>query len=155
MSRTEWLQETRMERFEEAWGAWTEGRLSQEEAALLLGVCTRTFRRYIDRYEEAGLDGLRDKRLSQASHRRAPVDEVLRLVERYRMQHGGWNVRHFHAWYRRSGGSRSYNWVRNTLQAAGAGPTASAGYGRRGRGCCCTRMPARMHGYPGSTGIWW
>ena len=133
MSRTEWLQETRMERFEEAWSAWTEGRLSQEEAALLLGVCTRTFRRYIDRYEEAGLEGLRDKRLSQVSHRRAPVDEVLRLVDRYRTRHAGWNVRHFHAWYCRSGGQRSYNWVRNTLQAAGAAHTASAGCGRRGQ----------------------
>jgi hypothetical protein len=27
-------------------------------------------------YEEEGMDGLNDKRLSQASHRRAPVDEV-------------------------------------------------------------------------------
>ena len=67
-------------RFEEAYGGWTECRLSQEEAALLLGVCARTFRRYIDRYEEEGLDGLIDKRLSQVSHRRAPVDEVMRLV---------------------------------------------------------------------------
>lgn len=37
-----------------------------EEAALLLGVCGRTFRRYIDRYEEAGLEGLVDRRLEQA-----------------------------------------------------------------------------------------
>lgn len=49
-----------------------------------MGVCERTFRRYIDRYEEAGLEGLIDKRLSQISHRRAPVDEVMRLVEQYR-----------------------------------------------------------------------
>ena len=48
---------------------------------MLLGVCARTFRRYVDRYEEAGLDGLRDQRLSQVSYRRAPVDEVLRLVD--------------------------------------------------------------------------
>ena len=27
------------------------------------------------RYEESGLEGLIDKRLSQVSHRRAPVDE--------------------------------------------------------------------------------
>ena len=33
------------------------------------GVCERTFRRYVDRYEEAGLDGLLDKRLSQVSAR--------------------------------------------------------------------------------------
>ena len=42
------------------------------DAARLLGVCARTFRRYIDRYEEEGLDGLLDKRLTQVSHRRAP-----------------------------------------------------------------------------------
>lgn len=109
-----------MKRFEEAYGAWTEHRLSQEEAALLLGVCARTFRRYVDRYEEEGLDGLLDKRLNQVSHRRAPVDEVMRVVDRYRRHHWGWNVRHFHAWYRRDGGVRSYNWVRTTLQRAGA-----------------------------------
>ena len=87
MRRTEWLQETRLMRFEEAYGGWTESRLTQEEAAQLLGVCARTFRRYIDRYEEEGLDGLMDKRMSQVSHRRAPVDEVMRLVDRYRNRH--------------------------------------------------------------------
>ncbi len=44
-----------------------------------LGICERSFRRHIDRYDEAGLEGLLDKRLAQISHRRAPVDEVLRL----------------------------------------------------------------------------
>ena len=84
MKRTVWLQETKQMRFEEAYSGWTERRLTQEDAAQLLGVCARTFRRYIDRYEEDGLDGLLDKRLTQLSHRRAPVDEVLRLVDRYR-----------------------------------------------------------------------
>ena len=106
-------------RFEEAFQGWTARRLTQEDAAQLLGVCARTFRRYIDRYEEDGLDGLRDKRLSQVSHRRAPVDEVLRLVDRYRRRHDGWNVKHYYAWYRRDGGQRSYSWVKNTLQAGG------------------------------------
>ena len=71
MKRAEWLQETRKMRFEEAYGGWQGGRLTQEEAARLLGVCERTFRRYIDRYEDEGLDGLIDKRLNQVSHRRA------------------------------------------------------------------------------------
>ena len=106
-------------RFEEAYFGWTERRLTQEQAAQLLGVCARTFRRYIDRYEEEGLDGLRDKRLTCVSHRRAPVDEVLRVTERYRRRHDGWNVKHYYAWYRREGGTRSYSWVKNTLQAAG------------------------------------
>ena len=116
MRQTELLQEIRKMRFEEAYSVWTERRLSQEEAARILGVCTWTFRRYIDRYEGSGLDGLLDKRLTQASSRRAPVDEVIALVEQYEGRHRGWNVQHFHSWYRRDGGQRSYTWVKNTLR---------------------------------------
>ena len=65
-------------RFEEAFELWRSDRLTQEEAAQLLGVCDRSFRRYIDRFEEDGLQGLIDKRLEQVSHHKAPVDEVLR-----------------------------------------------------------------------------
>ena len=74
-------------RFEEAYGGWTQGRLTQEEAARLLGVCERTFRLNLDRFHEAGVDRLIDKRLSQVSHRRAPVHEVLCITERYRERH--------------------------------------------------------------------
>jgi transposase len=119
MRRTELLQEIRTMRFEEAYESWQARRLTQEEAARLLGVCERTFRGYLERYEEAGLEGLIDKRLEQVSHRRAPVDEVVALTERYRSRHVGWNVKHFYAWYRRDGGGRSYSWVKNRLQEAG------------------------------------
>ena len=44
-------------RFEDAYEGWTEQRLTQIDAARLLGVCPRTFRRNINRYEEDGLDG--------------------------------------------------------------------------------------------------
>jgi len=107
-------------RFEEAYGGWQERRLTQEEAARLLGVCARTFRRYVDRFEEEGLDGLADKRLEQVSARRAPVDEVVRTEALYRERYGGWNVKHFYSFYRREhAGTRSYTWVKNTLQRAG------------------------------------
>jgi transposase len=106
-------------RFEEAYGVWTEGRLTQEEAARILGVCDRTFRRYIHRYEEDGMEGLLDKRLTQASFRCAPADEVISLTRQYEGRYRGWNVKHFHAWYRRDGGQRSYTWVKNTLQSGG------------------------------------
>ena len=107
-------------RFEEAYWAWQEGRFSQEEAARLLGVCERTFRRYLERFEEEGAAGLMDKRIGQISHRRAPVDEALALVELYRREYPGWNVRHFHRWYRlEHGGTRSYTWAKLLLQAAG------------------------------------
>lgn len=95
-------------RFEEAYTGWQEGRLTQAEAARLLGVCERTLRRQIDRYEADGMDGLIDKRLTQLSHKRAPVDEVMGLVDLYRSDYPGWNAKHFHTWYTRDhGGQRS------------------------------------------------
>ncbi len=118
MKRTIWLQETKLMRFKEVYGNWQKDRLTQAEAALILGVTDRTFRRYIDRYEESGLEGLADKRLTQTSHRRAPVDEVIALVDLYSTRHQGWNAQHFHDWYSKNGGSRSYTWVKNQLQQA-------------------------------------
>lgn len=119
MRRTELLQEIRKMRFEEAYEGWNAGRLTQAEAAAILGMCERTFRRYVARYEADGLEGLLDRRLEGMSNRRAPVDEVLALTELYRKRHQGWNVRHFYAWYRQDGGRRSYSWVKKALQAAG------------------------------------
>jgi len=82
-----------MKRFEEALADWQSSRLSQSEAALLLGVCERTFRRQIARYEADGLEGLLDRRISQASHRLAPVDEVMDVVALYRRDSQGWYVK--------------------------------------------------------------
>ena len=120
MRRTQLLQEIRIMRFEEAYTSWQQKSLTQEEAARLLGVCDRTFRRYVCRYEDGGLEGLFDRRLSQESMRKAPVDEVLKLMELYRERYSGFTVKHFYSWYRRAhGGGRSYTWVKNTLQAKG------------------------------------
>ena len=159
MKRAEWLQETRKMRFEEAYGGWQGGRFTQEEAARLLGVCERTFRRYIDRYEDEGLDGLIDKRLNQVSHRRAPVDEVMQLVDRYRSRHEGWNVKHFYAWYKRDGGGRCYTWLKTGCRRQSWCPrrpnavhTASAGNAARCRVCWCIRTVPRMNGYRDNTG---
>ena len=101
-------------RFEEAYESWQSKHLTQEEAAQLLGVCARSFRRYIDRYHEEGLDGLIDKRLHQVSHRKAPTDEVLALEALYKEQSEGWNAKHFYD--KKYTGSRSYTWVKKTLQ---------------------------------------
>jgi hypothetical protein len=116
-------------------------------------VCERTFRRYIDRYEEDGLQGLIDKRLSQLSHRRAPVDEVMRLVDQYRRRHDGWSAKHFYAWYRRDGGTRSYTWVKSRLQEAQLVPKAKqrgAHRKRRER----SPLPGMLLHQDGSTHEW-
>ena len=51
------------------------------------------------RFEEA-YSGWNEGRLAQFSNRRKPVDEVMALMERYRSRHSGWNVKHFHSWYK-------------------------------------------------------
>lgn len=109
-------------RFEEAYEGCKRGRLTQEEAARLLGVCDRTYRRYLVRYEERGMEGLVDRRLGQISHRSAPVDEVVNLADLYSNRYWGFKVKHFYSWYRRDGGIRSYTWVKNTLQSKGLVP---------------------------------
>ncbi|GHT94568.1 hypothetical protein FACS1894116_08770 [Betaproteobacteria bacterium] len=115
MKRAHLLQELRKMRFEEAYESWNSGRLSQEEAASLLGVSERSFRRYLHRFEGEGMSGLLDRRLEACSRRGAPVDEVLALQEQYRNRYQGWNARHFHSWYKREGGSRSDSWVKTHL----------------------------------------
>ena len=57
MNRTEFMQELRKMRFEEAYKGWTEKRLSQSEAVEILGVCGRTFLRYAQRLERGGIEG--------------------------------------------------------------------------------------------------
>lgn len=140
-------------RFEEAYFGWQERRLTQEEAARLLGVCERTFRRYIDRYEDEGLEGLIDHRLNQVSHRRAPVDEVVRLVDQVRSRHEGWNAKHFYAWYKRDGGERSYTWVKNRLQEANLVPkVVKVGVHRKRRER--SPLPGMLVHQDGSTHEW-
>lgn len=140
-------------RFEETYEGWNAGRLTQFEAARILGMCERSFRRYLLRYETEGLEGLIDRRLEQASHRRAPVDEVMALTEQYRTRHSGWNIKHFHGWYQRAGGSRSYTWVKKRLQEAALVPKAKkrgAHRKRRER----SALPGMMIHQDGSTHEW-
>ncbi|HLB42973.1 MAG TPA: helix-turn-helix domain-containing protein, partial [Gammaproteobacteria bacterium] len=106
-------------RFEEAYQGWTQKRFTQEEAARLLGVTDRTFRRYFCKYEINGLEALIDNRLNRISHRRAPVDEVMALTSLYD-NYRGWNVKHFFSFYKNKHfGTRSYTWVKTTLQKEG------------------------------------
>lgn len=153
MRRTEVQQEVRLMRFEEAYSCWTEGRLNQEEASRLLGLSSRTFRRYINRYEEKGIEGLIDKRLSEVSHKRAPLTEIFELQTLYRKKFRGWNVKHFHSWYKRDGGSRSYTWVKNKLQEAGLVQRAT-GRGKHRRRREPSPLPGMMLFQDGSTHEW-
>ena len=82
-------------RFTDVLGRSERSELSQMEAAELLGISERTFRRWRDRHREAGLPGLADRRLAP-SPRRAPVAEIERMLGLYRDLYRGFTVKHFH-----------------------------------------------------------
>ena len=55
MRRTERLQGLRLMKFEDVYGRAYRGELSQVEAAEILGMSERSFRRYRDRFEAGGV----------------------------------------------------------------------------------------------------
>jgi hypothetical protein len=63
-----------MLKFLDVLGRWEASELSQLEAAELLGMGERTFRRWCRRYEEEGEAGLLDRRIDKASGKRVPAD---------------------------------------------------------------------------------
>ena len=82
-------------RFADLLGRSERSELSQMEAAELLGISERTFRRWRDRQHEKGVAGLADRRLAP-SLRRAPVAEIERMLGLYRDLYRGFTVKHFH-----------------------------------------------------------
>jgi transposase len=120
MNRAAWLQDRRMQKFRDVLSRWEAGGLSMMEAGELLGLSERQFRRYRDRYEEDGAEGLRDRRLGKPSTKKVPAAEVSRLVALYREAYRGWNVKHFHEHLVRDHGFRwGYTWVKTQLHTAG------------------------------------
>ena len=82
-------------RFTDVLGRSERSELSQMEAAELLGISERTFRRWRDRHRDAGLPGLDDRRLTP-SPRRAQVAEIERMLGLYRDLYRGFTIKHFH-----------------------------------------------------------
>src|SRR6476660_1480461 len=72
------------------------GELSQGEAAEMLGVSERTFRRWRDRLRDEGPEGLRDRRIGKPSSRRAAVEEIGRMLGLYEERYDGFTAKHFH-----------------------------------------------------------
>jgi transposase len=109
-----------MRKFESVLDRVHDRELSQMQAAEILGMSERTFRRWRDRHEAEGLSGLFDRRLGKASARRVPVDEIAWMVEQYRTVYTGWTVKHFHDHLRRHHDFRwGYTWTKTQLHAAG------------------------------------
>lgn len=120
MKRAAWLQDRRMQKFRDVLSRWEGGDLSMLEAGELLGMSERQFRRYRDRFEEAGEEGLADRRLGKLSTRRVPAEAIEEMLELYRHRYLGWNVKHFHEHLIRDHHfSWGYTFVKTQLHAAG------------------------------------
>src|SRR5258707_5256510 len=90
------------------------------QAAEVLGISDRHMRRWRERYEEFGYDGLYDRRLGKASPRRVPMAQVERILELYRERYFDLNVKHFHEKLEPEHQIEvSYTWVKLALQGAG------------------------------------
>src|ERR1700682_3524966 len=120
MNRAAWLQDRRMQKFRDVLSRWERGDLSMLEAGELVGMSERQFRRYRDRYEEDGAEGLVDRRLGKPSAKRVPATAARLMLELYGDVYRGWNVKHFHEHLVRDHGFRwGYTWVKTQLQTAG------------------------------------
>ena len=118
MRLTEARQGVRMLKFMDVFGRWEAARLTQLEAAELLGVGERSFRRWCRRYEEEGETGLLDRRIGKASGRRVPVDRCDEVEHLYRTRYQGFTARHIHEHLvREHRFAWSYSWTKAFLQS--------------------------------------
>src|SRR6202034_1472855 len=125
MRRREAEEAVRMARFLTLLDRWESAELNQAEAAELLGVSERTFRRWTRRYEEDGEIGLLDGRLGKASGRRVPSDRAEEVERLYRERYQGFTVKHFHEHLIKDHGfGWGYTWLKLHLQWAGVVPKA-------------------------------
>jgi transposase len=93
------------------------------QAAEIIGVSDRQMRRWRERYEEFGYDGLFDRRRGQPSPKRVPLEKVEQVLGLYRDRYFDLNVQHFHEKLRQQHQiGLSYTWVKQALQGAGLVP---------------------------------
>jgi transposase len=95
-------------------------RITWWQAAEIIGISDRQMRRWHERYEAFGYDGLFDRRLGKPSPKRVPVAEVEQVLKLYQERYFDLNVRHFHEKLGEEHQIQlSYTWVKQALQGAG------------------------------------
>jgi len=96
------------------------GQIHWIQAAEILGISDRSMRRWRDRWQEGGYDGLFDRRRKRPSPKRIPLKKAETILRLYRERYFDFNVKHFHEKLREEHGIRiSYSWVKAALQEAG------------------------------------
>ena len=120
MGRTDIFSGVRMLRFWSVFSRYESAELSQLEAAEILGIGERTFRRWSVRFEADGEEGLLDRRLGKASGKRVPVDRSDEVEALYRTRYLGFTARHFHEHLMKTHNfSWGYTWTKTFLHSKG------------------------------------
>ena len=118
-------------------------RITWWQAAEIMGISDRHMRRWRERYQEFGYDGLFDRRRGTPSPKRVPLAQVEQVLGLYREKYFDLNVRHFHEKLREEHQVElSYTWVKLALQGARAGTA-----GKETRGAWQTTTPACASGH--------
>src|SRR5271167_2277112 len=90
------------------------------QAAEIIGISERSMRRWRERLEEFGYDGLFDRRRGQPSPKRVPLAVVEQVLGLYRDRYFDLSVQHFHEKLRAERQFElSYTGVKQALQGAG------------------------------------
>jgi transposase len=90
------------------------------QAAEIMGISDRHMRRWRERYEKEGYNGLFDRRRGKPSSRRVAMATVEKVFALYREKYFDLNVQHFHEKLQAEHGMElSYTWVKQALQGAG------------------------------------
>lgn len=120
MRRTEAHQGERMIKFSSILSRYEAAEFSQAEAAELLGIGERTFRRWRQRFEDEGEAGLLDRRLGKASGKRVPSDRSDEVEALYRTRYAGFTAKHFHEHLvKEHNFSWGYTWTKTFLYSKG------------------------------------
>ena len=107
-------------RFESLLERQNRGEITQEVAAEYLGISARTFQRWSDRFSQEGETGLSDRRLGKPSPKRAPMQEIERMLGLYRDKYSDFTVKHFHEQLvKRHGYTLGYTVTKLRLHLAG------------------------------------
>ncbi len=154
MRRTEAHQGVRMIKFLSILGRYEAAEFSQLEAAELLGVGERTFRRWRQRFEDVGESGLLDRRLGKASGKRVPLDRSDEVEALYRTRYAGFTAKHFHEHLVKDHHfTWGYTWTKTFLHSKGLLEKAKRrGAHRRKRER--RPLPGMMLHQDGSTHVW-
>jgi transposase len=95
-------------------------KISWLSAAEIIGITPRSMRRWRERLEQHGYDGLRDRRRGKPSQKRVPLAVCEQVLQLYQTLYHDFNVKHFHEKLVEVHGLQlSYTWVKQALQGAG------------------------------------